>query len=181
MALTATIRRFSIQLSDVDRGVYTLLEFPIAQHPSESAGYAVARVLAFALEHREDIAFGRGISTPEDAAISAPGQHGTTALWIDIGAPSGDRLHKASKHADEVIVYTHKDPATLRQGWASQAIHHGDAIQLVGIEPALIQSLEEVLDRRNAWEVLRTDGALYVTVGEQTLSGNLTISTVHDP
>ena len=104
MALTSTMHRFAIELSDVDRGVYESFEVPLALHPSESVSFAVVRLLAFALEYRDQLAFGRGIGAADEPAISAPGRHGTTALWVDIGAPSADRLHKAAKRADDVAV-----------------------------------------------------------------------------
>jgi hypothetical protein len=53
VALPATIRRFDIALADADRGVYQQLSWRVAQHPSESDRYLVARVLARALEHAE--------------------------------------------------------------------------------------------------------------------------------
>ncbi|MCA9681520.1 MAG: YaeQ family protein, partial [Myxococcales bacterium] len=57
MALSATIRRFTITLSDSDRDVYETLDLRVAQHPSESDRYVVARVIARALEHAEGLDF----------------------------------------------------------------------------------------------------------------------------
>ena len=42
MALTATIYSFSVQLSDVDRGIYEAISFKAAQHPSETAEHLIA-------------------------------------------------------------------------------------------------------------------------------------------
>src|SRR5260221_10155643 len=39
MALTATMYRFSIQLSDVDRGVYETLDLHMARHPPGAGEY----------------------------------------------------------------------------------------------------------------------------------------------
>ena len=46
MALGSTVYHLEIELSDVDRGVYETLSLKAAQHPSETPGYLVARVLA---------------------------------------------------------------------------------------------------------------------------------------
>ena len=100
MALTATMMRFELELSDVDRGLYTTIDLRAAQHPSESDAYLVTRVLAMALEYREDLSFGRGISTPDDPGLSAPNDMGGHALWIEIGQPSVAKLHKVTKLAD---------------------------------------------------------------------------------
>ena len=47
MALTATIYNFDVDLSDSDRGVYETVALRVAQHPSESDEYLIARVLAY--------------------------------------------------------------------------------------------------------------------------------------
>ena len=96
MALSATICRFHFELSDVDRGVYESVELRAAQHPSESDAYFVTRVLAWALEYNEGLAFGRGVSTPEDPAIYLADDIGDYLLWIEIGQPSAERLHKVT-------------------------------------------------------------------------------------
>ena len=62
MALTATIHHFTIELSHADRGVYESLDLRVARHPSESAEFLCARVLAFCLEQREGLAFSKGLS-----------------------------------------------------------------------------------------------------------------------
>ena len=43
MALTATIYNFDVDLADNDRGVYETLAIRLAQHPSESDEYLIAR------------------------------------------------------------------------------------------------------------------------------------------
>jgi uncharacterized protein YaeQ len=110
------------------------------------------------------LSFGRGISTPEDPALSAPGEHGTIALWIEIGDPAPERLHKITKAAADVAVYTHKDPAALHADLDAGKVHRGDEVRVVAFDPAFIAALVGTLDRKNRWEVLRNEGSLYVTV-----------------
>ena len=59
--LTATVRRFEIALADSDRGVYEALDLRVAQHPSESDRYLIARVVARALERAGGVEFSRGL------------------------------------------------------------------------------------------------------------------------
>src|SRR3954464_274674 len=113
MALTATIYNIQIDLADSDRGVYEPLDLREARHPSESEEYLVTRVLAYALEYAEGIEFSRGISDPDEPAISVRDLTGALKAWIEIGTPDATRLHKASKASPRVAVYTHKDPAQL--------------------------------------------------------------------
>jgi uncharacterized protein YaeQ len=104
MALTATIYNFDIELADSDRNVYESLALRVAQHPSESDEYLIARVLAYLLEYREGIEFSRGVSDPDEPMISIRDLTGKITAWIDIGTPDSARLHKASKAAARVVV-----------------------------------------------------------------------------
>ena len=70
MALTATIYNFDVELADSDRNVYESLALRVAQHPSESDEYLIARVLAYLVEYREGIEFSRGVSDPDEPMIS---------------------------------------------------------------------------------------------------------------
>src|SRR5215831_5091160 len=111
MALTATIYNFDIQLSDVDRGVYETLSLRVARHPSETEEYLVTRVLAYCLEHADGISFGKGLAEPDEPAITVRDMTGDLCVWVDIGSPDAERLHRASKASPRVAVYTYKDAA----------------------------------------------------------------------
>src|SRR5262245_11314920 len=108
VAQTATIYTLSIDLSDIDRGVYETLELRVARHPSETAEYMLTRVLAYCLEYTEGIAFSKGLSDPDEPAISIRDLTGALQAWIDVGAPEAARLYRASKASPRVAVYTHK-------------------------------------------------------------------------
>lgn len=168
MALSATIRRFKIDLADVDHGVYDTFELQAAQHPSESDEYLVTRVLARVLEHGDGLEFGRGVSTPDDPTIFSADDTGRIELWIEVGQPAAERLHKAAKLAATVRVYTHKAPERLLADLGSGNIYRGDEITVVAFEPSFVREVAELLGRNNSWSVLLSDGTLYVTVDERT-------------
>ena len=116
MALTATMHHVEVTLSDVDRGVYEALDLRIAQHPSESMRYMLTRTLAYCLSYEEGIAFSKGgLSSTDEPAISVKDPTGILLAWIEIGSPSAERLHKASKAARRVAVFTHAELAQLRK------------------------------------------------------------------
>lgn len=174
MALTATIYNFDIDLSDNDRGVYETLALRVAQHPSESNEYLIARVLAYMLEFAEGIDFSRGVSEPEEPTISIRDLTGAITTWIEIGTPDSTRLHKASKAAARVAVYCHKEGAQWLKGLAAAGIHHADALDLYAIDRDLIGALVAKLDRRMAFSVSITDRELYVSIGDENLTGAVT-------
>ena len=171
MALTATIYTLAIELADADRDVYESLELRAARHPSESAEYFVTRVLAYLLEYREGIAFSRGISDPDQPAITIRDLTGAITTWIEVGAPDAARLHKASKAASRVVVYTHRDPQQLLRNLAGEKIHRAESIELYAVDRGLVRDLAATLERRMAFSMSVAEHTVYVSIGEETLSG----------
>ncbi len=174
MAQSATVYNFDIELAHVDRGVYESLSVRVACQPSETAEYLVSRVLAWCLEHDEGIAFSRGIAEADTPALSVRDLTGALRVWIDVGAPDADRLHKASKASPRVVIYTHRDPQFVARQLAGTRIHRAEALELYGFDRDLIATLVSKLDRRNRWAVSITDGHIYVTLDGATADGALT-------
>jgi uncharacterized protein YaeQ len=173
VALSATILRFTVDLSDVDRGKYEQLEFRVARHPSESNAYLLARVIAYLLNVQEGIAFTDGISSPDDPAVWVKDLTGALLTWIDVGNPSARRLHKASKAARNVRIYTYRDPQILLKEIASEKVHRSEAIEIFALPPAFISELEQTVAKDNDWRFLHSEGDLSVTVGEVTVEGEV--------
>lgn len=169
MALNATIHLFDVELADVDRGVYETLALRVARHPSETEGALLTRVLAWCLEYTEGIAFSDGLSDPDAPAISVRDLTGALRVWVDIGAPSAERLHKAMKASPRVAVYTHKDPARLLREWGAARIHRAQELELYAFDSAFLEDLEARLERRMAFSLSVTGGHLYLTIGDETL------------
>ena len=182
MALTATLYTFTIELADVDRGVYESLVLKAAQHPSETEDRLVTRVLAYCLEYRDGIAFSRGgISDPDEPAITVRDLTGALQCWIEVGAPDAARLHKASKASPRVAVYIEKVPAIYLRQLAGEKIHKAESIEVMAVDRALIAGLVERLDRRMAFSLSVTEGHLFVTVGTESFEGAVErISLVHE-
>jgi uncharacterized protein YaeQ len=174
MALTATIHNFDIELADADRHVYESLALRVARHPSESEEYLVTRVLAYVLELTEGIAFSRGVSDPEEPTLAVRDLTGAITTWIEIGTPDAARLHKASKTAPRVVVYTHTEPDQLLRRLAGEKIHRAEALELYALDRGLIAALSARLERRVAFSLSVTDRELYLSIGTDTLTGAVT-------
>ena len=171
--LTATIYNFDVELTDTDRQVYESLALRLARHPSESEEYLVARLLAYLLEFTEGITFSRGVSDANEPTIAVRDLTGTMTAWIDIGTPDAERLHKASKAAARVAVYTHKDPTQYLKQLAGERIYRAEALELYAIDRALVDALVARLDRRVAFSLSVTDRELYVSIGSDNLTGGV--------
>jgi uncharacterized protein YaeQ len=174
MALTATVHHVQVTLSDVDRGVYEKLDLRLARHPSESARYLITRLLAYCLSYEEGIAFSKGgLSSTDEPPIAVHDPTGILMAWIDIGAPSAERLHKAAKAARRVALFTHTEPRLLRQEAATRTIHRVEAIEVWRFEPAFLDGLESMIGRNAVIEVVRNDGKVYVTADGTVKEGDV--------
>lgn len=159
------LHRFAINLADVDRGVYADLDLRVARHPSEDVPWLLTRVLAFALEHREGLEFGGGISAVDEPALWLRDATGRVLQWIEVGAPSPDRLHRASKHAARVAVWCHRRPDLLRARCQKEGVHRAETIDVVEVPGALLDALATRLDRNNRWDLTRHEGHVTVVAG----------------
>lgn len=178
MTKASTLRRFEVEVADIDRAVYASLDLRVAHHPSEAADRIVVRVLARALSHEEDLAFGRGVSTPEDPTLFIKDATGRVALWIDVGAPSAERVHRASKAAERVVIYTHKPESGLVREWKSKKrIHNADDVEIVTLPEALVEELDPTVSRSQSWVVTRMDGHLTVSVESEGVSASGPVTT----
>lgn len=173
MALGSTIHRIKLQLSDSDRGVYELLDLRLAQHPSETSAYLVTRLLAYCLSYEEGIAFSHGLSHADEPAVWVKTLDGRLTAWIEIGTPSAERLHKASKACARVVVFTHHDPQLLAKETLRMPIHRLEHIEVFAPDAALVEALATRLGRNVQWELVRAGGHLYVTCDGVTLDGAL--------
>lgn len=174
MALTVTLYRFQIELSDISRGVYDTLDFRVAQHPSESTPYMLTRVLAFALNTQEGLTFSpTGLHDPDASAISIDSPNGGHELLIEIGNPSARKLHKATKSARKVKIYTYKNPESLMTEIRNEKVHRAEEIEVFSLAPSFLTELADVLKRDNRWAILFDEGTISVQVGEKSIAGEL--------
>jgi uncharacterized protein YaeQ len=170
MALTATMYRFTIQLSDVDRGVYETLDLRVAQQPSETLEYMLTRVLAWCLEYTEGIALTEGVAAGDEPAVLVRDLTGRITAWIEVGAPDAERLHRGSKLAGRVAIYTHRDPRIVLEQLAGKKIHGADEIPLYTFGRGFIETVAAILPRRASLSLTITERQLYLDVDDQSFS-----------
>lgn len=170
MALTSTIYNASVELNDVDRGVYESFALRLAMHPSETMEYMVTRLLAYCLEYTEGIAMTTGLSDGDEPAIVIRNLTGQITGWIEVGLPDADRLHRASKLGGRVAVYTHRDIRILLGQLEGRRIHRAEDVAIYTFAGSFIQELAERFDRRVNVSLSVTEGHLYLDIGGHALS-----------
>ena len=105
MALSSTIFRCALQVSDLDRGHYQTHNLTLARHPSETDERMMVRLLAFALNADEHLGFTRGLSQDDEPDLWQHALSGGITCWIEVGQPDEKRIRKACARSERVVVY----------------------------------------------------------------------------
>ncbi|MEU1985602.1 YaeQ family protein [Nocardia sp. NPDC019395] len=163
MAIGATLHTFTLQLSDVDRGVYEELDLRLARHPSETAEFLFTRLLAYCLEYEEGIAFSDGgVSSTDEPAVLVRDLTGRLTAWIEVGAPDAERIHRGSKLTGRAAIYTHRDPAKVLASLTGKRIHRAETIPLYSLDRGFVDTAAAALERRNTATISVTERQLYL-------------------
>lgn len=106
MALKATIFKVQLQIADMDRHYYQDHQITLAQHPSENDQRMMVRLLAFAINASENIAFTKGLSSEDDEPeLWDKDLNGDIALWVEFGQSEEKWLRKACGRAKQVQLF----------------------------------------------------------------------------
>ena len=168
MALTATIHSFATQLADIDRNVYDTFDLRVARQPSETMEYMLTRYLAYCLEYTEGIELTEGVAAGDQPAVLVKDLTGRVTAWIEVGAPDADRLHRGSKLAGRVAVYTHRNIRQVLGELAGKKIHGAENIPVYAFDAGFIDGVAAVLGRREDVAISVTERQLYLDVSGKT-------------
>lgn len=114
MALKSTIFKAQLQLADIDHQHYADHALTLARHPSETDERMMVRLAALALNAHALhtlcggdglLAFGSGLSDPDDPDLHLTDYTGRKRLWVEVGQPDDKPLARACSKADAVLVY----------------------------------------------------------------------------
>lgn len=122
MALKSTIFKANLQIADIDHGYYADHALTLARHPSETDERMMIRLAALALNAHQlqsvcngdgTLAFGAGLSNPDDPDVYLRDFTGQTRLWIEVGQPEDKPVIKACGKADQVMLYCFSSAAEI--------------------------------------------------------------------
>jgi uncharacterized protein YaeQ len=170
MAEAATIYSIETELSDVDRGVYQTLSLRMARQPSETLEFMLTRFLAYCLEYTEGIEFTEGVAAGDRPAVLVRDLTGAVTAWIEVGMPDAPRLHRGSKLAGRVSVYTHRNVSQVLDQLQGKQIHQAAAIPVYEFGRGFVEGVAAVMERRAHVTVSIIERHLYLDVGAHAFS-----------
>ena len=171
VALSATVFKVELGVSDVDHGYYADHTLTVARHPSETDERMVVRLLAFGLRaHRlgdvdGELAFGAGLSTPGVPDLRLADYTGRILEWINVGQPDERALGKAASQADQVLLFPFAAGVSTWWRTVGPKVAKLPNLSVVHIPHEPVQQLAQSVDRRVAAQVMVMEGQVTMTVG----------------
>lgn len=173
MALKATIYKVDLQIANMDRNYYAEHNLTLAQHPSETDERMMARVLMYALNAQEGIAFTRGLSETDEPEIWVKDLTGQITLWIDIGQPDEARLRKACGRAGQVIVLCHSSSCELWWKQIQSKLTRLTNLSVLQLPVADSQALAALAQRTMRLQCLVQDDEVWISTNAERVSVRL--------
>ncbi|MGH8806520.1 MAG: YaeQ family protein, partial [Noviherbaspirillum sp.] len=147
MALKATIFKADLQIADMDRHYYGDHALTIARHPSETDERMMVRLLAFALNAHEALAFGKGLSTDAEPDLWQKDLTGAIDLWIEVGQPDEKRLLKACGRSAQVIVYSYSSASNVWWNQTSGKVERARNLCVLNLPSSASLALAQLAQR----------------------------------
>ncbi len=169
MALKSTIYKANLSIADIDHGHYADHALTLARHPSETDERMMVRLLALALNAHElqdtcggdgTLAFGAGLSDPDDPDLWLKDFTGQVRLWVEVGQPEDKPLLKACQKADAVRVYAFHHAAEVWWKGIETKLTRLDKLQVWRVPSEASQQLGQMAERSMQLQATVQDGAL---------------------
>ncbi|MDR6396281.1 YaeQ family protein [Herbaspirillum seropedicae] len=166
MALKSTIFKADLQISDMDRHYYQQHALTIARHPSETDERMMIRVLAFALNASEALAFGKGLSDTDEPDLWQKDLTGAVELWIEVGQPDDRAILKACGRAERVIVYSYSSVSKIWWNQTGSRVERAKNLKVVNIAAEASQALAALAQRTMQLQCTIQDGQVWLGANE---------------
>jgi uncharacterized protein YaeQ len=170
MALTATVFKASLDVSDLRRHHYQRYPLTLARHPSETDERMMLRVLSFALFADDKLAFSRGISNTDEPDLWQKADSGEITRWIELGNPSNKRLKRARSLAQQIIVVSYGG-RTATQWWQENAseLQRMKTLSVIEIPQTQSRELAKMAQRSMTLQCTLDEDAIWFSNATQSI------------
>ncbi|VEE63660.1 Uncharacterized protein conserved in bacteria [Shewanella putrefaciens] len=170
MALKATVFKVNLQIADMDRGYYQDHQLTLAQHPSETDGRMMVRLLAFILNASETLSFTKGLCVDDEPELWDKSLSGEVNLWIEFGQADEKWLRKASGRAKAVQLFTYGGrsvPIWWKQNQA--ALERYKNLKVWNIAEESVTAMEALVSRTMSLQASISEGQVWLSDNEHSV------------
>ena len=162
MALKATIYKADLQIADMDRHYYADHVLTIARHPSETDERMMVRVLTYALNAQEGIAFTKGLFDVDEPEVWVKDLTGAIMLWIDLGQPDETRIRRACSRAEQVLVVCYSSSCEVWWKQIADKLIRLNNLTVLQLPAGTSRALAALVERTMRLQCLMQDGEVWV-------------------
>lgn len=170
MALKATVFKVNLQIADMDRGYYQDHQLTLAQHPSETDGRMMVRLLAFILNASETLSFTKGLCVDDEPELWDKSLSGEVDLWIEFGQADEKWLRKASGRAKAVQLFTYGGrsvPIWWKQN--QSALERYKNLKVWNIAEESVTAMEALVSRTMSLQASISEGQVWLSDNEHSV------------
>lgn len=170
MAQKATVFKVQLQIADMDRHYYHDHGLTIAQHPSETDERMMVRLLAFAMNASESLAFSKGLCVDDEPELWDKSLSDEINLWVEFGQADEKWLRKASGRAKEVLLVTYGGrsvPIWWQQN--QQALARYNNLRVINIPEESVKQMAGLVSRTMNIQCSISDGQIWLSNDEQSV------------
>ncbi len=178
MAKGAQLYNFRIDLSDIDNGLYELITYKSVLHPSEKLERMVIRSILFAIYRYRGVDFTKGVCVADEPDLWAKAEGDKVVLWVEIGLPSNDRLHKVCRDSDEVVLVLYGKSYNKYKSQKSVGNIHDHNMQIFTIDDKFVEDVSVMALKNNHWSIIVQDGLITLINGETSLATSLQLINI---
>jgi uncharacterized protein YaeQ len=178
VALKSTVFRAALAIADIDNGYYADHTLTLARHPSETDERMMVRLAALALNaHRVQtefggdatLAFGAGLSSPDEPDVALRDFTGLTRLWVEVGQPEDKPLARACGQADLVVVYCFHHAAEVWWRGVAGKVARLQNLSVFRIPTTASQALAALAERSMQLQATIQEGTLMLGDGRRSV------------
>jgi uncharacterized protein YaeQ len=178
MALKSTIFKANVSIADIDHGYYAEHALTLARHPSETDERMMIRLAALAFNaHRVQtdcngdatMAFGAGLSDPDEPDVWIRDYTGRTRVWMEVGQPEDKPIAKACSKADAVVLYPFANSADVWWRGIETKLTRLSNLSVWRIPSAASQALAELAERSMQLQATIQEGTLMLSNSAHTV------------
>ncbi|MEL4272219.1 YaeQ family protein [Shewanella xiamenensis] len=170
MALKATVFKVNLQIADMDRGYYQDHQLTLAQHPSETDGRMMVRLLAFILNASETLSFTKGLCVDDEPELWDKSLSGEVNLWIEFGQADEKWLRKASGRAKAVQLFTYGGRSVPIWWKQNQAVlERYKNLKVWNIAEESVTAMEALVSRTMSLQASISEGQVWLSDNEHSL------------
>ncbi len=169
MALSASIYKLNIFISNVDLNFYQEFDLTMAKHPSENEDRMMYRLLAFIHNaHDADLKFTQGLGNVEEPELWQTSLTGEIIHWIELGLPDEKRIKQAAGKSKKVSIYTyHKKKAEDWLPKIQEKFSENDKVNIFNLEITEDGPLEKLVEKSMKLTCIIEDSIMYLANDDQ--------------